>query len=58
MQGSAHNASYVISGVVRRTVTDCSPNGGCAEARVGGVLYYWIQMLSLFCTRLARCSTV
>jgi hypothetical protein len=33
-------------------------NGGCAEARVRGYMYYWIEMLSLFCTFAARCRGV
>lgn len=37
----AHNACYVIIGVELA-------NGGSAEARVGGVLYYWKAADSLF----------
>lgn len=57
-QCPAHNVSYVIYGPGGWKIEESRANRGCAEARVGGVLYYWIQMLSLFCTFTARCSTV
>ena len=58
MASLAHNVCYVINGARGRKVQDCWSNWGCAEARPGGVLYYWIQMLSLFLIMLRRCSTV
>jgi hypothetical protein len=54
-QCPAHNVSYVIYGPGGWEIDESRANRGYAEARAGGVLYYCTQMLSLFCTRLARC---
>jgi hypothetical protein len=45
---SAHNECYVIIWVALVLAIPNRANGGCAEARGGGVLYYQKLMDSLF----------